>query len=194
MIVVISSPVPVVNEKATLLQLFDEGLELFHLRKKEYSESELRRFIEGMPAEHLKKTVLHSHYHLAAEYSLKGIHVPFAFKCGNPIGTVSVSFHSAEEIRTFDMQFDYGFLSPVFDSISKNGYKSSFDLNEVKFFLKHSEEKIIALGGMDEDKIETVHDLGFSGIALLGAIWQNESPVEKFKRIKQKWQRKAILY
>lgn len=193
MIVVISSPAPATNEQTTLHQLFDEGLELFHLRKKEYSESELRRFIEGIPAEHLKKTVLHSHYHLAAEYGLMGIHVPFAFNSNTQIGTVSVSFHSVEEIRTFNMQFDYGFLSPVFDSISKNGYKSSFDLKEVKLFLKHCKEKIIALGGMDEDKIETVHDLGFSGIALLGAIWQNESPVEKFKRIKEKWQRKTIV-
>jgi hypothetical protein len=48
-------------------------------------------------------------------------------------------------------------------------------------------KKIIALGGMNEDKVETVRNLGFSGIALLGAIWQNENPVGKFKQVQERW-------
>ena len=45
------------------------------------------------------------------------------------------------------------------------------------------------MGGIDEDKIETAKELGFSGVALLGAIWQSEQPVEKFKRIYELWQK-----
>ncbi|MFY9151110.1 MAG: thiamine phosphate synthase [Prolixibacteraceae bacterium] len=187
MIILISNPAPVNDEHEIISQIFDEGLEIFHLRKKEYQEDELRAFIETIPEKYREKIVLHSHYYLAAEYGLRGIHVPPIFK-GETLGrTLSVSFHSPEEIQKSELPFDYSFLTPVFDSISKDGYKSRFNPDELRLFLKDRKEKIIALGGIDEDKIETVRNMGFSGIALLGAIWQNEHPADKFKRIKERW-------
>ncbi|MDP2338400.1 MAG: thiamine phosphate synthase [Bacteroidota bacterium] len=187
MIILISNPEPVKDEHEIIRQLFNDGLEVFHLRKKEYPESDLTTFIENIPEKYREKIVLHSHYHLAAEYGLRGIHVPHNFSGTTRIGTLSISFHSPEEIQKSEIPFDYGFLSPVFDSISKEGYQSRFNTNEVKEFLKNRKEKIIALGGIDEDKIEAVRDMGFSGIALLGAIWQSEHPIDKFKRIKERW-------
>lgn len=187
MIILISNPAPVKDEHEVIRQIFDEGLEVFHLRRKKYSESEIRTFIENIPDKYHGKTVLHSHYHLAGEYGLRGIHVPPTFKGEMPGATLSVSFHSLEEIQKSELQFDYGFLSPVFDSISKEGYQSRFKAGELKLFLKDMKAKIIALGGIDEDKIEPVRNMGFSGIALLGAIWQNEHPADKFKRIKELW-------
>lgn len=191
MIILISNPGPVKDEHKIISQIFDEGLEIFHLRKKEYPESELRRFIEkfieNIPEEHWQNIVLHSHYHLAAEYGLRGIHVPNTFKGETSGKTLSVSFHSLEEILKSEIPFEYGFLSPVFNSISKEGYQSRFNAGELKLFLKDTKAKIIALGGIDEDKIETVREMGFSGIALLGAVWQNEQPVDKFKQIKNLW-------
>jgi len=187
MIILISNPVLVNDEHKIISQIFDEGLDVFHLRKKEFQENEMRAFIENIPEKYREKIVLHSHYYLAAEYGLKGIHVPHTFKGKMQEGTLSISFHSPEEIQKSELPFDYGFLSPVFDSISKEGYKSLFNPDELKLFLKDRKKKIIALGGMDEDKIETVKNLGFSGMALLGAIWLNEHPAEKFKRIKERW-------
>lgn len=187
MIILISNSVPVNDEHQIIGQIFDEGLEVFHLRKKEFQENEMRAFIENIPQKYRGRIVLHSHYHLAAEYGLKGIHVPAVYAGGMPAGTLSVSFHSPEEIQKSELPFDYGFLSPVFDSISKAGYKRRFNPDELRLFLKDRKEKIIALGGMDEDKIETVKNLGFSGIALLGAIWQNENPAGKFKQIQERW-------
>jgi len=194
MIILISNPAPVKDEHEIIRQIFEEGLEVFHLRKKEFQENEMRAFIENIPEKYRGKIVLHSHYHLAAEYGLKGIHVPSTFKGKTSGGTLSVSFHSPEEIQKLELPFDCGFLSPVFDSISKEGYKSQFNSDELKLFLKDRKEKIIALGGMDEDKIETVKDQGFSGIALLGAIWLSEHPVEKFKRIKERWLKYPTVY
>lgn len=187
MIILISNSAPVKDEHKIISQIFDEGLEIFHLRKKEYPESELRTFIGNIPEEHWQKIVLHSHYHLAGEYGLRGIHVPHNFNGKAASGTLSVSFHSPEEILKSELPFDYGFLSPVFDSISKEGYKSRFNADELKLFLKDTKAKIIALGGIDEDKIETVREMGFSGIALLGAVWQSQQPVTKFKQIKNLW-------
>lgn len=188
MIIVISNPSPLKNEHIHIRQLFDEGLELFHLRKKDLSESEIRFFIEAIPIANLPKVVIHSHYHLAVEYGLRGIHVPSSFTDNHNSRHLSVSFHSLHEIDRFKAHFKYGFLSPVFDSISKLAYKSNFNLTEVQQFLYFQKNKIIALGGIDEDKIAKIKDCNFSGIALLGAIWQNSKPCEKFLQIKKKWQ------
>lgn len=202
MVIVISNPTALADEQAIIKQLFDEGLEIFHIRKKEFSENEMRTFIEQIPQKYLSKIVLHSHYHLSEQYNLKGIHVPINFKNVASNGTLSVSFHSMDEVEKFENKFDYGFLSPVFDSISKEGYKSKFNFSELKTYLVKrkvsnngtSNSLLIALGGIDEDKIEKVKELGFSGIALLGAIWQSENPVKKFKRIKEQWLKKELMY
>lgn len=103
-------------------------------------------------------------------------------------------FHSLKELENCKEKYDYAFLSPVFDSISKAGYESHMDLKEVEKVLKNREDKIIALGGIDEDKIDTVKVLGFSGIALLGAIWKSDNPVEKFKQIKEKWLKSELVH
>ena len=39
-------------------------------------------------------------------------------------------------------------------------------------FLKKTDRKIIALGGIDNNRIEMVKDLGFEGYAMLGNIWR----------------------
>ncbi|MES2138941.1 MAG: thiamine phosphate synthase [Bacteroidota bacterium] len=202
MVIVISNPTVIADEQRIIQQLFDEGLEVFHIRKKEFSENEMRTFIERISEKYFSKIVLHSHYSLVKEYDLKGIHVPVDFKNEGSNGTLSVSFHSLDEVEKFDKKFDYGFLSPVFDSISKEGYKSKFDFSELKTYLMNRKilnqgtgnGLVIALGGIDEDKIEKVKELGFSGIALLGAIWQSENSVEKFKRIKEQWLKKELMY
>lgn len=205
MVIVISNPTAIAGEQAIIEQLFDEGLEIFHVRKKNFSENELRIFIEQIPEKYFSKIVLHSHFHLSEEYNLKGIHVPVDFTSGASSGTLSVSFHSQNEVEKFKNKFDYGFLSPVFDSISKEGYKSKFNFKEINDFLQTYKSLsplgragegllLIALGGIDEDKIGKVKELGFSGIALLGAIWQSENPVAKFRRIKEQWLMKDLLY
>lgn len=167
MLIVISNPLPIKGEHQIINQLFDESLEIFQLYKPSFSKEETENFIQQISAEYHNRIVLHSHY----------------FK-----------FHSLKELEDCKEKYDYAFLSPIFDSISKSGYKSKFDLSEIKGFLKSRSENIIALGGIDEDKIEIIKDLGFQGIALLGSIWHSEYPVEKFKQIKVKWHKKEFVF
>ena len=95
--------------------------------------------------------------------------------------TLSSSFHSMENLRQADGIFDYVFLSPVFDSISKPGYVSSCVL-QVEYKLKTT--KVIALGGIQANNISEAKKLGFDGVAALGAIWQDPEKAEiKFKEL-----------
>jgi thiamine-phosphate pyrophosphorylase len=65
------------------------------------------------------------------------------------------------------------FLSPVFDSISNQGYNSKFQPEELYQFLHQQSARpdVIALGGITDNVVDDVFDVGFDGIALLGYIW-----------------------
>ena len=85
---------------------------------------------------------------------------------------VSYSAHGFTEVQHLPFHTDYVFLSPVFDSISKKGYRAGFDDPEIlKAFLANSQQKIIALGGINQERIQTCNELGFDGYAMLGHIW-----------------------
>lgn len=154
-LIVISNPIPIPDEINLVSELFEKGLENFQIHKPDFSEQEIQNYIQHFPKKHQSKVFRHSDF---------------------------PKFHSLEELQNHKAKFEYAFLSPIFDSISKEGYKSNFDLQEVKEKIK--DKKIIALGGIDESKIETCLELGFAGVAFCGAIWKSENPVKKFKRLK----------
>ena len=164
-LIVISNPTPISNEINLATQLFENGLEIFHIHKPNFSEEEIQNYIQQFPEKYHDRIFLHSQFS---------------------------KFHSLKELEECKEKYEYAFLSPIFDSISKVGYKSKFS-HELHQFTRNKLEKIsvisgkniFALGGIDEDKIEICRELGFAGVAVLGAIWQNENPVEKFIRIKK---------
>ncbi|MDR0574602.1 MAG: thiamine phosphate synthase [Tannerella sp.] len=104
--------------------------------------------------------------------------------------STSRSCHSLEEVAESRF-FDYLFLSPVFDSISKAGYKQGFmpeQLAEAKK-KKIIDEKVIALGGITAENLPLVRNYGFGGIAVLGALWsgfeRNNDMNELLKRFNE---------
>ena len=80
--------------------------------------------------------------------------------------------------------FSYVFLSPIFNSISKSNYQGRFGNSNFDVILKKVNQNVFALGGVDTDKVDLVFDMGFSGMAVHGAIWESEDPVGKFAEIK----------
>ena len=87
------------------------------------------------------------------------------------------SCHSLDEIVRYKQEYDYLFLSPIFDSISKVGYTSQFSHDEL---LRASsmgiiDSRVVALGGVTPDKIAYLEQLGFGGAAMCGAIYRVEA-------------------
>lgn len=187
-LIVISNPINIDNEHAIVSSLFENGLEYFHLRKPEFTYNELETYIQSIPQQYRNKVVLHSHHQLAVEYKLKGIH--YTYK--NPYQGSdhfpkemhrSASLHSLKEIENAAPVFQYLFISPVFDSISKADHKTQIDKAALKLFLQREDKtsEIIALGGINSDTIAEAADMGFDGMALLGSIWMSHEPIASFK-------------
>lgn len=82
---------------------------------------------------------------------------------------------------------DYAFLSPIYNSISKQGYAAAaFDRRALKATLSACPIPIIALGGVTADKLPELRDLGFAGIAVIGSVWAATDPLAAFEELKAK--------
>lgn len=181
------------NEHNWLQQLFEAGLTHFHVRKPNWSEEEMTAYLKQIDSQYYSRIVLHDNYQLVGKFGLIGAN----WNARNDDGGnfMSASFHSFEEIEKEGNRFEYVFLSPIFDSISKIGYKAGFEKDQLKNFLekKHS-TKIIALGGIQEDRIDECSALEFDGVAVLGTIWKSKNPLNIFKRIQKKCQERELTY
>ncbi len=181
------------QEYQTLSRLVELGLGTIHLRKPKMSEIEIRLWLDALPESCLSKIVLHSHWHLSREYKVKGVHGKLkyleAFADDSDL-TLSFSAHNMAQIQATPQWLDYLFYSPVFSSISKEGYEPQMQLEELKLELSNvsgEPKKIMALGGISPENVEQLLDCGFSGVALLGSIWtvSPDLAVENFKQIKE---------
>lgn len=182
-IIVITKPEAIKDEALICNLLFDNGLEILHLRKPGAGPEIYEQFIKSVIPQYRNRIVIHDHYELASHYRLHGIHLKSGmtdvYKTYSDIRHISISCHNMAEISELPFRPAYCFLSPIFDSISKENYKSHYkelpDLAKVTNF-----PPVIALGGITPGKPELCINAGFSGAAVLGYIW--EKPDEAVKR------------
>ena len=74
-LLIISPEQRLASEPQVLAQLFAAGLSTFHVRKPSWTRPELEAYLKAIPAQYHPRLVLHTHYELALEYPLKGIHL-----------------------------------------------------------------------------------------------------------------------
>lgn len=198
--ILISSSDKFNTELDILPHLFENGLDVFHLRKPKYSYRKMKEYLSLVPKNYHNRIIIHSHHLLALTYNLKGLHITRKQK-DNPVKTffrtkflklikpelaITTSFHSLKTLLSSKRKYEYVFLSPVFDSISKLGHKGVFMPDELKNALRKIQQKVIALGGLEINNVRLAKEYGFAGIALQGAIWKTEkNRVETFKEIKK---------
>ncbi len=188
------------NEISLITQFFELGLDVLHVRKPKLNSIQLEEFIKKIPTKYHKNIIIHSHYSLIDVFDLKGIHFTEKNKSLEYFQKLKVrrlrrkykniflsaAFHSLKDLAHNQHLYDYVTLSPIFKSISKKDYvpKSAIKLRDIEDYLRKKKVKIIALGGVNKEKITLIKEVGFYGYALLGAIWESENPIEYFKEIK----------
>lgn len=162
------------GEAAFISRLLAGGVDVVHLRKPGSAEAECAGLLEALSEDERARVVVHDHFGLAARYGLMGIHlnsrnpsVPEGFR-----GQLSRSCHSLEEVRRFKPECGYVFLSPVFDSISKQGYSSAFSAGDLHRAAASGiiDSRVVALGGVTQERLPYLRSLGFGGAAMLGCV------------------------
>ena len=197
-LIAITPPTYFVEEDKILTALFEEGLEILHLRNPNTAPMYAERLLTLIPEQYHKRIVVHGHFYLKEEYNLKGIHLnhrnlemPEGYK-----GHISRSCHSLDEVIVNKKDCDYVFLSPIFDSISKQNYLSGFTEEEI-VRARHNgiiDKRVIALGGINENNLLDVKKNGFGGAAILGDLWNRfdtrcdkdfDAIIEHFRKLKK---------
>lgn len=163
------------DDARIIASLLDSVVNIVHLRKPNANVERCAAILSQLSAEHRSRIVIHDYAELYEEYSLLGIHVNKSVRTlpEDYSGLRTRSCHSLEEAERLKCDYDYIFLSPIFDSISKIGYGSQFSHEEL---LRASnkgiiDERVVALGGVTPDKIPYLESLGFGGAAMSGAIY-----------------------
>lgn len=177
-LIVITSPAFLADEAASVNALFEAGLEILHLRKPHSSIDEVEHLLQSVSVSFRCRIVLHEHFGLVEKYGMKGIHL----NARNPVapeeyhGHISRSCHSLQEVEEWKNVCDYVFLSPIYDSISKEGYGAHFTTEQLQDARSRGliDEKVVALGGICADNIPEVKSFGFGGVALLGDVWNRK--------------------
>lgn len=190
-LIVITPEKYITGEAGLINALFDAGLQSLHIRKPSYHSEGTKNLLNSISKDFHPKIVLHGNYELLGDFDLKGAHLPERIRKGsrtsNIRNIVSSSFHRLEDIVIEEKHFEYVFFSPVFQSVSKQGYLPSIRMHKIKKYLQPDKNLIhlpvIGLGGITDKNIKEVYDMGFSGAACLGYIWENPKPIEQFSKL-----------
>ena len=197
-LIVISNSRNLENETQIITRMFEQGLDTLHLRKHKLSTNKMRLFIKAIPEHFHNRIIIHSHHNLARRFKLKGIHLTKThkrkwlktwftirlIKLTHPHIIITTSFNNIGQLFEHDghYNYEYVFLSPVFDSLSSR-FQSGFTEYSLSSALKKTEYKVIARGGVDEHAIEKAERIGFIGLAFYSSIWKKPDPIAEFDRI-----------
>ncbi|MDE5808782.1 MAG: thiamine phosphate synthase [Muribaculaceae bacterium] len=179
-IVVITTPKPIDNEAQKIEKLLSAGADYVSIRKPEIGERYVAGLLENIRPELRCRIKLHDYPELARAFK-----TGFQLNSRNtkvdgiPQSMLSKGCHSLGEVVE-SQGFDYVTLSPIFDSISKPGYKANFNLNNLD--LESFSSKVIALGGVTLDRLPVLRKSGFAGAAFLGEVWRDQESFDRFIR------------
>lgn len=178
-LILMTTPYFFVEEHQIINALFDEGLEILHLRKPETEPVYSERLLTLINESYRKRIVVHDHFYLKNEYNLKGIHLnyrnpelPLKYK-----GHISCTCHTEQEIMAHKKTCDYVFLSPIFNVQGNGAYSAEFQPSVLRSMASRKiiDRKVMAFGGVNLDNIAQVKSLGFGGAVILGDIWNRFS-------------------
>ncbi|MDR2237599.1 MAG: thiamine phosphate synthase [Chryseobacterium sp.] len=191
MILIITPEEIMSGETDCINQLFQKGLDLLHIRKPFISRKEMDGFLSEIDAAFYPQLVLHSHYELADDYCISRFHFREAARMGGAYeayrdkGIISTSVHDISAYNELGKEWEYAFISPVFPSISKKGYGEGTEvLHEIQH-RNNPEVKLVALGGINQHNIREISAYETDGVALLGAIWESDDPLETFEKCRK---------
>jgi len=177
------------SETELIEQFFMHGLDVLHLKKKNFSRKKTEEYLKLIPQQYHSKIILHSHHKLAVKYKTLGIHLGrsdrkrtfrtflklFLFRLFHPKLQFTTSCHSLNSASSDKRKYHHIMLSPIFDGFLKKTYSPAFSQRQLISINEKTENSIYALGGVDVSHIQTAKNDGFKGVVLYGSIWKNES-------------------
>ncbi|MDE6668855.1 MAG: thiamine phosphate synthase [Muribaculaceae bacterium] len=180
LIVVITMPDHEAEDEADRIRyMLKSGIvDRVHIRKPEWDSGRIEKLIRtiGNDLHHLLS--VHSCPELLKMYPALGYHFSALRSVPSRRPSVlSYSCHTPEEVYQKGNECDYVTLSPVFDSISKQGYKAAAFGADIEYTALQT-TLTVALGGVTPVHFGELRRRGYRGAAMLGYAWT--TPLQKF--------------
>lgn len=175
-LIVLSTPHFFIEEDQILTALFEEGLDLLHIRKPDSEPVLSERLLSLIPNQYHSRIVVHNHFYLKEEYNLRGIHLskqePQAPK--DYSGKITRTCYSIDHLAQEKGKFDYIFLDSIFDGITEGHRPSSFTTEQINDAARKGliDRKVMASGGVNIDNLKQIQDMGFGGAVVCGDLWK----------------------
>lgn len=182
---IVITPETLVHKEIDIIsELFKEGLDVLHVRKPGISQDELAAYLQSIDEMYRSQICLHQWLSLAESFGINRFHYKDGAQSSrqkkNSATILSASTHSMDTFNKLPNEFGYAFLSPVFESISKVGYKPKVNMGKALEQRSNFKTRLVALGGVDSENIAYLLESGYDEVALSGAIWNSSEPIKKF--------------
>lgn len=200
-LVVFSTSDRSLSEAKEVTQMFEEGLKAFHIKKSGFERHEMEEYIKVIPSQYHKYIFLHSNHKLRKTFKLGGLHLSRThlrkryntswkmFKLRKLTRGLAFTrtFSKLSSLSSEKRRYDYVFLRPIYDGISKLGHSGNFGNRSLKKYISMSKSPVYALGGVTADKFEECKENGFEGVGVLGYVWNNPdmTPIEAFREARK---------
>ncbi|MBI2213841.1 MAG: thiamine phosphate synthase [Acidobacteria bacterium] len=195
-LIVVTSGHERVDEVELLRELAAAGMRRLLVSKPSWSTNRVRFLLQSIPKEMLAHVTLDGHHGIAEEIDVGGIALSdrasakeraefLRIRRARPTVEACGRFHSLAELDRQADTFTEAWVSPVFGSISKAGYRPAFEAEAVGKALEKLRIPAVALGGVRADRVAELAKLGFTSVAASGAIWGAADPVDAFKTLRE---------
>lgn len=166
------------DEAERISYMLESGIaDRVHIRKPEWKAERIEKLIRAIGNGLHHRLSLHSCPELLEVYPALGYH--FSASRSVPAkrpAVLSYSCHTPEEVCQQGKECDYVTLSPVFDSISKQGYTAAVFDPEAEHTAVNT-VLTVALGGVTPAHFGELRRRGYRGAAMLGYVWN--TPLQK---------------
>ena len=174
-LLLLSSPNFFVEEDKILATLFEEGLDILHLRKPNSEPVYCERLLTLLPEKYHQRIITNDHFYLKDEFDLMGIHIsernpnnPQVYK-----GITTRTCYSLEELKEAKKQNQYVILRNIYDSPSQSNNKSLYTHEQLREASRKAliDKRVMAQTGITLENIQEVRELGFGGAVVCSDIW-----------------------
>ena len=186
----------VCSEKLTdiIEQAIDGGVGTVQLREKDLSTCDLYRLAKEIREITERKganLIINDRVDIAIAVDADGVHLGWqSLEIGivrKMVGRdklIGFSAHNLEEAeRAGNSGADYISISPIFDTANKDYFIKPLGVGEIGKIKARINIPVVALGGINENNVDSVLKNGADGIAVISAILLSDSPKQTVTRI-----------
>jgi hydroxymethylpyrimidine kinase/phosphomethylpyrimidine kinase/thiamine-phosphate diphosphorylase len=188
---------PVVDSVQWLKRLLPLGLDVIQLRLKQGTAAEIEQQIAAavlLGRDYRLRLFINDHWQLAIKYGAYGVHLgqedlsqadlPAIAAAGLRLG---ISTHGYTELlRARQLKPSYIALGHIFPTQTKQMPSSPQGLERLKNYAALCKDiPTVAIGGINQQRVNEVLACGVSGIAVVSAITSQSEPEQAFLQLKQ---------